>query len=263
LSIQTQSIVLIGSGNVASQLGAVLKKEGYHISQVYSPTKKNAALLAKKLNAEAITSLKQINVSASIYIIAVKDDVIETIAKQLKLKDKLVVHTSGTLSMDVLNGVSKNHGVFYPLQTFSKDVKTDFKTVPVCIEGSNKNTSDSLMYFAKSISKNVTKINSEQRKKIHLAAVFASNFSNHMYTIADRILGNEKLSFNLLKPLIEETTNKIKQGKPSAMQTGPAIRDDKKTMDAQMKLLSKDKKLQLIYKMLSESIAAAGKKNKS
>ncbi|MBA3972009.1 MAG: DUF2520 domain-containing protein, partial [Bacteroidetes bacterium] len=196
-------------------------------------------------------------------IIAVKDDVIASVAKQLNLKDKIVVHTSGTVDMAVLKKVTKNYGVLYPLQTLSKDIEIDFKTVPVCIEASNKATSESLQYFAKSISRNVQRINSEQRKKIHLAAVFACNFSNHMYSIADDLLGNDKLSLELLKPLIEETANKIKLGRPHKMQTGPAIRGDKQTINAHLKLLSKDKRNQKIYKLLSESIVTASKKNKS
>lgn len=262
-------IAIIGSGNLATQLGMALYKDGYLISQVYSRSQKNASLLSKKLKAEAITDLKKLSQYSAIYIIAVKDDAIETVAKQLKLKDQIVVHTSGSVSMDVLKNSSKNYGVFYPLQTFSKEKKArpngrgqsfgraDFKTIPICIEANNKNTSTTLEYFAKSISNNVKKVNSEQRKKIHLAAVFACNFSNHMYAIAEQLLVKDKLSLDLLKPLIEETANKIKENKPSKVQTGPAARNDKKTMDAHLKLLSKEKDLQKIYTLISKSIAKA------
>lgn len=263
MNTPTHSIVLIGAGNVASQLGTTLHKEGYFISQVYSRTKKQAEPLAKKLNAKAITDLKNIELTASIYIIAVNDDAIESVAKQLKLKDKIVVHTSGSVAMDVLKGASKNYGVFYPLQTFSKEVTPDFKAIPVCIEANNKATSDTLQYFAKSISRNVKKVNSDQRRLIHLAAVFACNFSNHMYAIADSLLTKNKLSFDLLKPLIAETANKIQQGKPSKMQTGPAVRGDKKTIDGHLKLLAGDKKLKDIFKLLNKSIVSLSKKNKS
>ena len=256
-------IVLIGAGNVGSQLGAALHKEGYFISQVYSKTKGSADKLAKKLNATAINDLKKINTSASVFIIAVPDDAIESVAKQLRVKDKIVVHTSGTADMKILKSTSKNYGVFYPLQTFSKDIPVNFKTVPICVEGSNKKTAESLLYFAKSISKNVEKVDSDERKKLHLAAVFACNFSNHMYAVADVFLKKNKLSFDLLRPLIEETTAKMKTNEPSQTQTGPALRGDKKTMNAHLKLLSKDKKLQSIYEVLSESIVAVSKKNKS
>jgi predicted short-subunit dehydrogenase-like oxidoreductase (DUF2520 family) len=247
-------ITLIGSGNVATHLGIALHAAGYQIVQVYSPTKKSASALAKKVNAEAITDLKKINSGSTIYIIAVKDDVIEKVAKQLHLKDKIVVHTSGTASMDLLKKSAKNFGVFYPLQTFSKNKPLDLSSVPVCIEANNKSTATTLEYFAKSISRNVQKINSDQRRIIHLAAVFACNFSNHMYAIAENILKKEKLSLDILKPLIIETANKIKNGSPAEMQTGPAIRGDKKTMNAQIKLLGKDKKLKEIYQLISKNI---------
>lgn len=250
-------ISIIGSGNLATQLGLALFKEGYLISQVYSRSLKNAAHLAKKLNAEAITDLKKLSQNSTIYIIAIKDDALETVAKQLKLKDQLIVHTSGSVSMEALKKSSKNYGVFYPLQTFSKEKKTNFKTIPICIEANNKKTSTTLEYFAKSISGNVKKVNSEQRKKIHLAAVFACNFSNHMYAIAEKLLAKDKLSLDLLKPLIEETANKIKKNKPSKVQTGPAVRNDKKTIDAHLKLLSKEKDLQKIYELISKSIIKA------
>jgi predicted short-subunit dehydrogenase-like oxidoreductase (DUF2520 family) len=262
VTTQKHTIVLIGSGNVATQLGIALHEAGYFISQVYSPTKRSAEALSKRINAEAITDLKKLALNASVYILAVKDDAIALVAKELKLKDKLIVHTSGSVPMDVLKTASKNYGVFYPLQTFSKDKQIDFRTVPVCIEANSKETSDQLQYFAKSISGNVKKVNSEQRRKIHLAAVFACNFSNHMYVIADKLLAKDKLSFDLLRPLIQETADKIKNNAPAKMQTGPAIRGDKATIGAHTKLLGKEKNLQRIYTLLSESIISSGKKNK-
>ena len=159
-------IILIGSGNLATQLGTSLHSSGYFISQVYSPQLKNATLLAKKVKAEAINNLKDIDTTATIYIIAVKDDAIATVAKQLKLNDKMVVHTSGSVSMDVLKNISKNIGVFYPLQTFSKTKKANFKTIPICIEANNKSTLENLTFFAKSISTKVENINSAQRQQL-------------------------------------------------------------------------------------------------
>ena len=258
----TTELILIGAGNVATNLGITLFKEGYLISQVYSPTKKSAETLAKKIKAEAITDIKKLNTNASIYNIAIKDDAIEKLAKKLKLKDQIVVHTSGTVSMNALKSVSKNYGVFYPLQTFSKDKILDLKSVPFCIEANNKSTSTTLNYFAKSISGNVQNIDSEQRKIIHLAAVFACNFSNHLYAVAENILTKNKLSLDLLKPLIKETSSKIKNDTPSKMQTGPAIRGDRKTMDAHLKLLSGKKEYKQIYQLLSKSIIDSAKKNK-
>ena len=249
-----QKIVLIGAGNVATQLGSALFEAGYPILQVYSPTQKSASLLAKKLSASAITDLKKLDRNATLYIIAIKDDAIAELAKHLKLNDQLVVHTSGTVDAVVLKTCSKNYGIFYPLQTFSKGKAVEFATVPVCVEGNNQKTIIALEYFAKSISKNVQKISPEQRKVLHLAAVFACNFSNHMYTIAAAILSKQRLSFDLLKPLILETADKIKSNDPAKMQTGPAIRKDVKTMNAHLKLLGTDKQLKTIYKLISDHI---------
>ncbi len=259
--ITKKNIVLIGAGNVATQLGIAFYKEGYVVSQVFSRTKKSAERLAKQLNAQAIVDIKKLRTDASIYIIAVKDDAIATIAKKLKLKNQLVVHTSGTLSINVLKKTSKNIGVFYPLQTFSLEKNIDFKTVPICIEANNKNATALLHQFSTSISNDVQTINSDQRKIIHLAAVFACNFSNHLFTIAATILEKNNLSFNILKPLIQETADKIQLNAPSKMQTGPAIRGDKKTMDAQLKLLSSKKEYKQLYKLLSKDIITAQQQN--
>lgn len=249
-----QKITLIGAGNVATQLGTTLQKAGFEILQVYSRSDKAARTLAKKINAQPITDLKKLLPVASIYIIAVKDDAIAELAKQLHVNNQVVVHTSGSIEMSVLKGTSQNYGVFYPLQTFSKSKAVDFSNIPICIEASNKKTAKTLKRFAKSISKSVQEINSAQRKTLHVAAVFACNFTNHMYAIADSLLTKSNISFDLLKPLIMETADKIKHQAPVLMQTGPAIRNDKKTMDAHLKLLSTDKQLRAIYKLISDHI---------
>ena len=249
-----QKITLIGAGNVATQLGTTLQKAGFEILQVYSRSDKAARTLAKKINAQPITDLKKLLPVASIYIIAVKDDAIAELAKQLHVNNQVVVHTSGSMEMSVLKGTSQNYGVFYPLQTFSKSKAVDFSNIPICIEASNKKTANTLKRFAKSISKSVQEINSAQRKTLHVAAVFACNFTNHMYAIADSLLTKSNISFDLLKPLIMETADKIKHQAPVLMQTGPAIRNDKKTMDAHLKLLSTDKQLRAIYKLISDHI---------
>ena len=254
-SVSSQKIVIIGAGNLATQLGSTLYQAGYSILQVYSPTKKSAATLAKKINATAINDLKKLDPSASLYIISIKDDAIAAFAKELKLTDQVVVHTSGTVDAAILKNSSENYGVFYPLQTFSKSKPVDFSNIPVCIESVNKATAKVLQRMAKSISNNVQEISGEQRKILHLSAVFACNFSNHMYTIAASILSHHRLSFDLLKPLIAETAEKIKLNDPAKMQTGPAIRKDVKTMQAHLKLLGRDNELKTIYKLVSEHIA--------
>ena len=259
MKIIKHKIVIIGAGNVATQLGKTLKKSSYSILQVYSKHNSSASNLAKSLTCDYTTNPQQLNLTADIYIIAVNDDAIIEVVQQLTLKDKIVVHTSGSVEMDVLKPLTKNYGVFYPLQTFSKTNKVDFKTVPICLEASNTSSFKTLDLIAKSISTDVQKINSSQRKTIHLAAVFACNFSNHLYSIASSILESNNISFDILKPLIEETANKIKKGAPAEMQTGPAIRNDKKTMDKHLVMLSDNKEYQQLYKLLSKSIKATTK----
>lgn len=248
------SIVIIGTGNVAFHLALVLYASDFDIVQIVGRDKNVAAELAKKVKAKTESDFKKINTTADIYIIAVKDDAIEKVAKQLQLKNKIIVHTSGTVEAKVLKVSSTNYGVFYPLQTFSKNKKVNFSTIPICIEASNKKTGTILTAVAKSLSKKVYAVNDTQRKSLHLAAVFACNFSNHLYAIAAEMLEKNKLSFDLLKPLIAETAEKIKEQHPEQAQTGPAVREDKKTMNTHLKMLSENKSLKRIYKQMSEEI---------
>jgi predicted short-subunit dehydrogenase-like oxidoreductase (DUF2520 family) len=253
LKTTNYTIVLIGAGNVATQLGLALKKAGLNIIQVYSKHRSSSQKLAKLLKCEHTNSSEKINKTADIYIIAVNDDVIAEVAKQIYLSNKIVVHTSGSVEMDVLKTSSKNIGVFYPLQTFSKMKKVYFKDIPICLEANNTKTYKTLKQLALSISNNVQKINSEQRINIHIAAVFACNFTNHFYSIANDILQANKLSLDIIKPLIAETAEKIKNNLPAKMQTGPAIRGDKKTMDKHLKMLA-NKDHKKLYQLISENI---------
>jgi predicted short-subunit dehydrogenase-like oxidoreductase (DUF2520 family) len=253
LKTTNYKIVIIGAGNVATQLGAALKKANHTIVQVYSKHRSSSEKLAKLLKCDHTISPEKINRTADIYIIAVNDDAIGEVAKQFNFSDKIVAHTSGSVAMDVLKPISKNSGVFYPLQTFSINKKVDLKNVPICIEANNIKTAKILEQLGKTISKNVRKINSEQRINIHIAAVFACNFTNHFYSIADEILKANKLSLDIIKPLIAETAEKIRNNPPAKMQTGPAIRGDKKTMDKHLKMLV-DKDLKKLYQLISKNI---------
>ncbi len=262
MEFSTYKIVIIGAGNVATQLCLALKKSKHTIVQVYSKHKSSAGILAKSLKCDFTNQPENIDTSADIYIIAVNDDSIIEVVKHLRLIDKIVIHTSGSVDMNILAPSSKNIGVFYPLQTFSKNNKVNFKIIPICIEANNNATFRVLNSLAKSVSNKVQKINSEQRKTIHLAAVFANNFCNHLYAIASDILESANVSFDILKPLIEETSKKIKNSSPVETQTGPAIRDDKKTMSSHLKMLSQKKKYQQLYNLISKSIIDFSKKKK-
>ncbi len=248
-----QTITLIGSGNVATHLGRALLNKGFTINEVYSKSINNASLLALKLNATATDNIKQLNDKSDAYLICIKDGFIENIIKQFNLTDKIIAHTSGSVDMDLL-GQFINHGILYPLQTFSKEVAINMDEVPFCVEANNAHAEHLLLELGKSLSKSVHRINSEQRKKIHLAAVFACNFSNYMYTISEDILNQNNIDFSILKPLIIETARKIKSNSPKSIQTGPAKRKDEAVIKNHIELLANAKDYQDIYKIITENI---------
>src|ERR1700761_7904543 len=230
-------ITIIGSGNVATHLAAAFKNAGHVMVQVYSRNLQNAALLAYHVKAEAIDSLEQINPETDLFIIAVKDDAIGQIAEKLAPYQKLMVHTSGATDLYTLLAFTDNAGVLYPLQTFSKAREVDIRNVPVCIEGADAEITKTLEQLAQTISNKVYRIDSSQRKALHLAAVFANNFPNYLYTIAQQILVKNHLDFELLRPLILETALKVQVNFSAEVQTGPAIRNDELTMNNHLQLL--------------------------
>ena len=244
------TVVLLGAGNVAFHLFKALKNaKNIEVIQWYNRSTQNIYQFQNETDiCDNINNLKD----ADLYIIAVSDDAIAKISKELPFENKLVVHTSG--SVNVYDMDKKNRrGVFYPLQTFSKDVEIDFKDVPICIEVLNKSDAPFLKSIAQSINSPFYKINTEQRQTLHLAAVFVNNFSNQLYRIAHEISDIKSIDFNILKPLISETANKVQHVSPYLAQTGPAIRNDKKTINRHLKALEKDIHKD-IYKLLTKSI---------
>lgn len=252
-------ITLIGSGNVATHLGAAFKSAGHHIVQVYSRNVDHAALLAYHLKAEAISNFNDISSETALFVISVKDDVIEEVASALSVYQKPMVHTSGATPLAALRKYSDKAGVFYPLQTFSKTKEVDFRTVPVCIEAADQDLDEILKHLASSISNSVYAIDSEQRKILHLAAVFACNFPNYLYYASQQLLAQHQLDFGLLRPLIKETADKVQEHMPNQVQTGPAIRNDEQTMAAHLALLNGNEELTAIYELLSQAIIKMGK----
>ncbi|OKS87080.1 hypothetical protein RG47T_2539 [Mucilaginibacter polytrichastri] len=245
---------MIGSGNVSTHLAAALKNAGHRIVQVYSPNMGHASLLAYHVGAEATDDISLIMADTDLFIIAVKDDAIEAVAKQLVLHERLIVHTSGATELQVLMQATANAGVFYPLQTFSKDKELDFRTVPLCIEGANEAITKQLIELGQTISNNIYRVDSAQRKILHLSAVFACNFPNYLYYVAQKILAQHQLDFNLLRPLIMETAVKVQQQFPAVVQTGPAVRNDRQTIAAHLQLLDDNVFLQTLYQLLSEGV---------
>ena len=243
------NICILGSGNVATQLSrAFLKSDNCTLLQVYSRSKPSDFFV--KNNIETTQQIKKLK-NADLYIIAISDDAISSFSKKLDLQDKLVVHTSGSVSLNELN-CKANKGVFYPLQSISKQKKISFKKIPICLETENEKDHSLLEKVAKSISKKVYHINSEQRKNLHVAAVFVNNFTNHLYKIGNDICDDKQVDFEILKPLIKETANKITKLSPIKAQTGPAKRNDKNTIEKHLGLLTNNQ--QKIYTLLTESI---------
>ncbi|MCI9845659.1 Rossmann-like and DUF2520 domain-containing protein [Flavobacterium pectinovorum] len=248
-------ITLIGSGNVAQHLiKTFAKSEGIEIGQVFS--RKKESLLHLVDSDKIVTDVSDL-IDADLYVIAITDDAISEVSAQLPFQNRLVVHTSGTSSIAVLN--SKNRrGVFYPLQTFSKAKPVDFSIIPICLEAESEADYTILETVAKSISNAVFSISSEQRKALHVSAVFVNNFTNHLYQIGQEICEEHQVPFEILKPLIEETADKIKTLKPIDAQTGPAKRHDSTTIEAHLNYLTNQTQKD-IYKILTQSIQHNGK----
>jgi len=247
-------ISIIGSGNVAQHLiTAFLNSPNYgseiELIQVYSRQKETLIpLLDFNLISTDINNLAE----ADLYIIAISDDAITTVSSLLPFKNRLVVHTSGSVSLDDLDNNNRK-GVFYPLQTFSKNKVVDFNTIPICLESQNATDFQLLEKVAKSISSKVFAINSHQRKALHVAAVFVNNFVNHLYLIANDICNEHQVPFDILKPLLLETAEKVQTLSPKEAQTGPAKRHDRHTIETHLQLLT-DENQKNIYKILTQSI---------
>ncbi len=246
-------IVIIGAGNVATHLSKALLKAGNSIKLIYSKTEVSAKTLAKELNVNYTTNVELIDNEADLYIFAVSDNAIADLALNLDIKSKNVVHTAGSVPLSVFNG-AKNYGVFYPLQTFSKSREVNFKEVPLCIEANNSEFNQTLTELASKISESVWQIDSVKRKQLHLSAVFACNFVNHMYALAKELIGQEEIDFEILHPLIKETAIKATTMEPKLAQTGPALRNDTESLEKHLELLSSYPEIQKIYRTISESI---------
>jgi predicted short-subunit dehydrogenase-like oxidoreductase (DUF2520 family) len=245
-----KNIILVGSGNVATHLGIALQNCNYKIVQVYSRNIENAKKLAQKLNTNFTNDLTQLK-TADLIIVSVNDDAISTVLS--KLENTAIVHTSGSVGMDVFEPNFSDFGVFYPLQTFNKDIELTISEIPFCIEGSSKAFEKELIEIAKNLSSNVITMNSTQRKQLHIAAVFACNFSNQMFSIADDLLAEKDINFKILLPLIKQTIAKLNTNKPKAVQTGPAQRKDLQTIKNQINLLEDDD-LRNMYKLSTNQI---------
>lgn len=251
---QISTVTLIGSGNVATALGLSLFDNGVTITEVFSQNINNAKALAQKVNSSYINNIKDINTTSDLYIIATPDKDIKNIIGKLINISGIIVHTSGSESINILNSTDYSYGVFYPLQTFTVGSLVDFTDIPICIEGSDKATNNSLIQLAHKISSKVLTLNSEQRQYLHLTAVTVNNFTNLLYSIAKELLDKKEIDFSLLLPLIKETANKLNEVNPAEAQTGPAKRNDKQTISKHLELLHNYPEFKEIYKLMSDQI---------
>jgi len=253
-------VSIIGSGNVAQHLIiAFLKAQNsgaeIELVQVYSRQLESVAHL---VDSDKITNDFKCLTEVDVYIIAVSDDAIAYVSDQLPFKNRLVAHTSGSVAIEQLN-TNNRKGVFYPLQTFSKNRSVHFNSIPLCLEAKNATDYQLLEKVAVTISSSIYPINSEQRKALHLAAVFVNNFTNHLYQIGNDICNEHQVPYEILKPLIQETAEKVMTLSPKNAQTGPAKRADKETIKLHLDFIS-DENQRKIYETLTQSILENGKK---
>lgn len=248
-------IVMFGAGNLAFHMAEALHKSGYRIVQVYSRTEVNARKLADLVNARPITNYNEFDATADILIFALNDSALPGFIDKIEFSGQLALHTSGSLPMDIFKGKAEHYGVLYPLQTFSKFRHVNFYEIPLFIEAGNSKDLANLQMFASSLCARILHADSSQRRKIHLSAVFASNFVNHMYSLGEHLIKQSGFSFDILKPIILETALKaIESGDPVASQTGPAVRMNVDTMAKHLEMLSDSSNMQKIYTFVSNSI---------
>lgn len=251
---EIKKVAFAGSGNVTTHLSKALFESNIEILGFYGRNQQAVQSLAKKYDSH-FGQLKELNgCEADLIIVSVPDNAIEEVLHLIPACETLIAHTSGSLSMDTLNKVSHRSGVFYPLQTFSKEKSLNFFQIPIMIEASNNGDLEKLEKLAQKISEKVFRIDSAQRKKIHIAAVFSSNFTNYLFHIAEDLLRREEVPFEVIQPLIEETTQKIKKLSPFDAQTGPAVRRDLDTINSHLDDLKEIPDYQEIYKLLSHHI---------
>jgi len=247
-------IVIIGAGNVGCHFARKLHDAGYIISQIVGRREASVIKLAKDLDASYCLEFGNVLTKQDLYIMALPDEVMQEILPCLPLSHELLVHTSGSFPLEFLSPYSENTGVFYPLQTFTRKRQIDLKEVPIFIEANRIDNENRLKEVASALSSNVQVADSVTRQHLHIAAVFASNFSNHMYDIARKLLDEHGLDIDLMAPLIRETANKAITMGPDNAQTGPAKRKDLATMQKHLGLLSGNEAARELYRLISESI---------
>lgn len=276
-------MVLIGAGNLATHLGKALHAAGHDMLQVFSRTMQSAETLASLLDAEPLTDIAQVRDDADVYIFSVKDSALVQLVAQLcrheadglgedgavnalrKAKkgehERVFLHTAGSMPMSVFKGMAQHYGVLYPMQTFSKQREVDFSIIPCFVEANDEFAQKQIEGLAREISGRVYELSSEDRKYLHLSAVFACNFANHCYAISQELLEEHGIPFDVMLPLINETAAKVHEMKPKDAQTGPAVRYDENVIDKQSKLLENHPHFKKVYDSMSKSIHGLNAEN--
>ena len=247
-------IVFIGSGNIAQFFATRLFKKGHEIVQVYSRTRAHANILAQTTNAVVTDKLSEIVDTADVYILAIKDDALADVASQLQFEDKTVIHCAGAVALDVLQQTSANNAVIWSLYSVNKNSLPKSDSIPLIVEGSNEQAVAIALLLANDISDTVLQTDFKQRQMLHLNAVLANNFTNHLLAIAQKICEDNQLPFEILHPIIKQTLEQTANILPSESQTGPAIRNDEETIQKHLALLEHKPEWQKIYADISASI---------
>lgn len=248
-----KQLVIFGTGNAATVLSLLFAEEGHRILQVYGRDAHKAATLAKRCNAAGISDLTEVNMGADLYVIAVSDSAVASLAAGLQLGNRMLVHTAGSVSREVLSGSSTNYGVLYPVQSLRTE-RGDAPDIPFLVDANSEAGIETLKSIAKTVSTKVQQADDDQRLRLHVAAVIVSNFTNHLYALAEAYCKKEGTDFRMLLPLISEVANRIQYASPKDVQTGPAVRHDQNTIERHLQLLQQFPELQQLYVALSNSI---------
>ena len=247
------NVVIIGTGNVGTVLSRLIHRSGHRILQVCGRNFETTSKLASEVGAIPVSDLSLVDPKADIYIIAVSDIAVASVAASLKAVEGMVVHTAGSVSMNILTNCATSIGVLYPLQSLRKEIER-MPSIPFLLEANSNTGLIQLNEFALSLSENISIVTEKERTQLHLSAVVINNFVNHLYTIARSHCEKEQVSFELLLPLIKETAMRVEQFAPDQLQTGPAIRNDKSTIEKHLTLLKGDPLLHHMYSFFTENI---------
>ena len=248
-------IVLVGAGGLATNLGLALHEAGHDVLAVFSRTMEHARILAERIGSQPTDDICALPNEADLFIVSVKDAVLTDVVQQLVQgrEEQFFAHTAGSMPLELFQGMARHYGVFYPMQSFSKERRINFSEVPVFLEASDAQTLTLLKTLSATLTPHIYELSTDERRYLHLAAVFACNFANHCYALSAEILQQHGLPFNVMLPLIDETARKVHHLSPLEAQTGPAIRYDLNVINKQQQLLD-DPAMKELYERLSKSI---------